>query len=50
MVLDVTMPGISGVEVVRRLRAAGRELPVCILSARDEVADRVEGLRAGADD
>ena len=50
MVLDVMMPGISGVEVVRRLRAGGQELPVCILSARDEVADRVEGLRAGADD
>jgi two-component system, OmpR family, response regulator PrrA len=50
MVLDVMMPGISGVEVVRRLRAGGHELPICVLSARDEVADRVEGLRAGADD
>jgi two-component system response regulator PrrA len=50
MVLDVMMPGISGVEVVRRLRADGHELPICVLSARDELADRVEGLRAGADD
>jgi len=50
MVLDVTMPGLTGVEVVRRLRAGGHELPICVLSARDELADRVEGLRAGADD
>jgi two-component system response regulator PrrA len=50
MVLDVMMPGLSGVEVIRRLRAAGQDLPICVLSARDEVADRVEGLRAGADD
>ena len=50
MVLDVMMPGLSGVEVVRRLRAGGYELPICVLSARDELADRVEGLRAGADD
>jgi DNA-binding response OmpR family regulator len=50
VVLDVNMPGISGVEVVRRLRSAGRTLPVCILSARDEIDDRVAGLAAGADD
>jgi two-component system, OmpR family, response regulator MprA len=50
MVLDVMMPGLTGVEVVRRLRADGYELPICVLSARDELADRVEGLRAGADD
>jgi len=50
VVLDVMMPGISGVEVVRRLRATGRTLPVCMLSARDEVDDRVAGLAAGADD
>jgi DNA-binding response OmpR family regulator len=50
VVLDVVMPGMSGVEVVRRLRAQGRTLPVCILSARDEVDDRVAGLAAGADD
>src|SRR5258706_15034831 len=50
VVLDVMMPGISGVEVVRRLRSQGRTLPVCMLSARDEVDDRVAGLAAGADD
>jgi two-component system response regulator PrrA len=50
MVLDVMMPGLSGVEVIRRLRAGGHELPVCVLSARDELEDRVQGLRAGADD
>ncbi len=50
IVLDVTMPGLDGVSVVRRLRGAGIEVPVCILSARDEVQDRVAGLQAGADD
>jgi DNA-binding response OmpR family regulator len=50
MVLDVAMPDLDGVSVVRRLRAEGEELPVCILSARDEVEDRVAGLQAGADD
>ncbi len=50
MVLDLGLPGISGIEVIERLRRDGQDLPVCILSARDEVADRVDGLRAGADD
>ncbi len=50
VVLDVSMPGMSGIEVVTRLRAAGRTIPVCMLSARDEVDDRVAGLAAGADD
>lgn len=50
LVLDVVMPGLSGVEVVRRLRGDGSSVPVCILSARDEVDDRVAGLAAGADD
>jgi two-component system response regulator PrrA len=50
IVLDVVMPGLSGVEVVRALRAQGRTVPVCMLSARDEVDDRVAGLAAGADD
>ncbi|MET7394983.1 response regulator transcription factor [Dactylosporangium sp. NPDC005572] len=48
--LDVVMPGMSGVQVVRTLREQGRTLPVCMLSARDEVDDRVAGLAAGADD
>ncbi len=50
VVLDVVMPGLSGIEVTRRLRERGSRVPVCILSARDEVSDRVEGLRVGADD
>jgi DNA-binding response OmpR family regulator len=50
VVLDVAMPGMSGVEVVSRIRRSGRTLPVCMLSARDEVDDRVAGLAAGADD
>ncbi len=50
MVLDVVMPDLSGISVVSRLRARGDEVPICILSARDEVEDRVAGLEAGADD
>lgn len=50
IVLDVTMPDLDGVSVVRRLRAGGLDVPVCILSARDEIDDRVAGLQAGADD
>src|SRR5689334_6811261 len=50
VLLDVGMPGMNGVELVRRLRAEGYSLPVCMLSARDEVDDRVAGLAAGADD
>jgi len=50
VVLDVTMPGIDGVEVTRRLRGQGDDVPILILSARDGVDDRVAGLAAGADD
>jgi DNA-binding response OmpR family regulator len=50
MLLDLTMPDLDGLDVLRRLRAAGDDLPVCILSARDQVSDRVRGLEAGADD
>jgi DNA-binding response OmpR family regulator len=50
VVLDLAMPDLDGLEVLRRLRGAGQDLPVCILSARDEVDDRVRGLEAGADD
>jgi len=49
-VVDVTMPGMSGIELIRTLRADGFTLPVCVLSARDEIDDRVAGLAAGADD
>jgi DNA-binding response OmpR family regulator len=50
VVLDLAMPDLDGIEVLRRLRDNGHEVPVCILSARDEVDDRVRGLEAGADD
>ncbi len=50
VVLDVAMPDLDGVAVTRSLRGQGVELPVLILSALDEVDDRVAGLQAGADD
>lgn len=50
IVLDIMLPGIDGLEVCRRLRAAGEDVPIIMLTARDEVADRVAGLDAGADD
>ncbi len=50
MVLDVNMPDLDGVSIATRLRRDGYDLPICILSARDEISDRVAGLEAGADD
>ncbi|MHB0870437.1 MAG: response regulator transcription factor [Chloroflexota bacterium] len=50
VVLDIMLPGLDGVEVCRRLRAGDRQLPILMLTARDEVPDRVAGLDAGADD
>ncbi len=50
MVLDVMMPRLDGLEVCRRMRAAGDALPILVLTARDAVSDRVAGLDAGADD
>jgi len=50
LVLDVLMPNLSGLEVARRLRAAGDAVPILMLTARDAVSDRVAGLDAGADD
>jgi two-component system response regulator MprA len=50
VILDVLMPGVDGLEVCRRLRATGNHVPVLMLTARDEVENRVAGLDAGADD
>jgi two-component system response regulator MprA len=50
VILDVLMPGIDGLEVCRRLRRSGNREPVLMLTARDEVENRVAGLDAGADD
>jgi two-component system response regulator MprA len=50
ILLDVTMPGLDGLGVTRRLRGKGDAIPVLLLTARDGVADRVAGLDAGADD
>ncbi len=50
MVLDVGLPGIDGLEVCRRVRRMGSRVPILILTARDQVADRIDGLDVGADD
>ena len=50
VILDVSMPGVDGLEVCRRLRSAGDRTPVVMLTARDAIDDRVAGLDAGADD
>ena len=50
VILDWMMPGMTGIEVCRRLRATGSKVPVILLTAKDEVSDRVAGLDAGADD
>ncbi|MVU81166.1 response regulator [Nocardia sp. ET3-3] len=50
VVLDLNMPGLDGVQVVTALRSLGNEVPICVLSARSEVGDRISALTAGADD
>lgn len=50
LVLDVMMPKLDGLEVCRRLRSTGDDLPILVLTARDSVSERVAGLDAGADD
>lgn len=50
LVLDIMMPGLDGVTVLKRLRMKGVDTPALFLTAKAEVADRVEGLDAGADD
>ncbi|HVR05048.1 MAG TPA: response regulator, partial [Solirubrobacteraceae bacterium] len=50
VVLDIGMPDIDGLEVCRRLRLLGNRVPILMLTARDAVADRIDGLDVGADD
>jgi two-component system response regulator MprA len=50
VVLDVGLPGIDGLEVCRRVRRLGNRVPILMLTARDAVADRIDGLDVGADD
>jgi len=50
VILDWMLPGLSGLEICRRLRSTGDKVPVILLTAKDEVSDRVVGLDAGADD
>jgi two-component system response regulator MprA len=50
VILDLMLPGIDGLEICRRLRSAGEQLVILMLTARDAVADRVVGLEIGADD
>ncbi|GAA1159060.1 response regulator transcription factor [Nocardioides aquiterrae] len=50
VIMDVMMPRLDGLEATRALRTAGNDLPILVLTARDAVGDRVEGLDAGADD
>ena len=50
LIVDILMPRLDGLEMTRRLRADGSEVPILMLTARDQVADRVAGLEAGADD
>lgn len=49
-IVDLGLPGVPGLELIRRLRAAGKTYPILILTARDNWQDKVEGLQAGADD
>ncbi|HET7172817.1 MAG TPA: response regulator transcription factor [Nocardioidaceae bacterium] len=50
LIVDVMMPRLDGIETTKALRAAGNDLPILVLTARDSVNDRVDGLDAGADD
>ena len=49
-ILDLTLPGLDGLEVLRRLRSRKQTLPVLLLTARGDIAERVRGLNLGADD
>ena len=49
-IIDLGLPGLNGLEVIRRLRQGGRAFPILVLTARSDWQDKVEGLEAGADD
>ncbi len=49
-VLDIMLPGMDGLTILKKLREAGKEVPVLFLTAKDQISDRVAGLNAGADD
>ena len=49
-VLDIMMPGMSGIEVLKKIRKEGNKIPILLLTAMGEVEDRIDGLDAGADD
>jgi DNA-binding response OmpR family regulator len=50
IILDWMMPGLTGIEICRRLRSTGSKVPIILVTARDDISDRVAGLDAGADD
>ena len=50
LILDIYLPGIDGFEVCRRLRESGKQIPILILTVRDGIQDKVNGLQLGADD
>src|SRR5437868_1204934 len=50
IILDIMLPGLGGIEILKRLRAAGNTVHVLVLTAKDSVQDRVAGLDVGADD
>lgn len=50
IVLDIMMPGMNGIEVLRKIRAEGMDTPVLMFTAKDEISDKVNGLDSGADD
>lgn len=50
IILDIMMPGLNGIEVLKKLRKSGNKTPVLLLTAKSEIENRIEGLDAGADD